>query len=120
MRQLVQDVATKATPLASGGVLALVAILCSWHLLRTFWKLRDIPGPFWAKFTDLYRAGMVKTGRSHEIYQAYHEKYGSLLRLGPNMVSVADPAAIPVIYPMRPGFPKVRLFYWLRLRGTLT
>ncbi|SPQ24146.1 bf063f20-0ead-4d8d-8658-a664e452a012 [Thermothielavioides terrestris] len=108
MAHLVQEIALAAGTIspAGGGILVLLATLCSWHLLRKFWKLRDIPGPFWAKLTDLYRAGIVKTGRSHEIFQAYHQKHGALLRLGPNMVSVADPAEIPVIYPMRPGFPK--------------
>ena len=66
-----------------------------------------MPGPFWAKFTDLQRVLIVKTGRSHEIHQKAHEIYGDLVRLGPNMVSVSDPNAIPVLYPMRPGFPKV-------------
>ncbi|KAK3291691.1 cytochrome P450 [Chaetomium fimeti] len=92
------------------GALAILAGLCCWQLLRVSSVLRDIPGPSLAKVTDLYRAALVKTGRSHEIYQKYHERYGPLLRIGPNMVSVADPAAIPDIYPMRPGFPKGALY----------
>ena len=78
-----------------------------WQTLRTYWKLRGIPGPFWAKITDLHRVWVVKTKKSHEIHQKYHEQHGDLVRLGPNMVSVSDPGAIPTVYPMRPGFPKV-------------
>ena len=69
--------------------------------------LKDVPGPFWAKLTNLQRVLYVKSGRSHEIHQKSHEKHGDLVRLGPNMVSISNPEAVPVVYPMRPGFRKV-------------
>ncbi|KAL4815496.1 cytochrome P450 [Aspergillus spinulosporus] len=87
------------------SLLLLVTALV-WRLFQRQWMLHNIPGPFWAKFTDFHRAYAVKAKRSHWVQQQYHEHYGPLVRLGPNMVSVADPAAIPVIYPARPGFPK--------------
>lgn len=88
-----------------------VIVVVSWscyRLFRTYWRLRDVPGPFWAKLTDLERWSWVKTFRSHEIYEKIHEDYGNVVRVGPNMVSISDPAAIPAVYPTRPGFPKVR------------
>ncbi|KAI0890809.1 cytochrome P450 [Annulohypoxylon nitens] len=76
------------------------------HLFTTYWKLRTIPGPFWAKFTDAQRMLWVKTKKAEIIHLEAHEKYGEFVRLGPNMVSLNDPAAIPELYPMRPGFGK--------------
>ena len=86
----------------------LVLYLC-YHLFRTYWKLRDFPGPLWAKFTNLQRVHWVKTKRAQEIHQKAHQKYGDVVRFGPNMVSLSDPALIPGLYPMRAGFPKVRV-----------
>lgn len=79
------------------------------QLLRVYRRLRHIPGPFWAKFTDLQRVLWVQTQRAHEIHQAAHEKYGDVVRFGPNMVSLADPDWIETLYSMRRGFPKVSI-----------
>lgn len=89
--------------------LAIIAlILLGFQLLRTWWRLKSIPGPFWAKITNFQRVFWVRTGRAHEIHMEMHEKYGDFVRFGPNMISIGDPAAIPTVYPMRPGFPKVK------------
>lgn len=77
------------------------------QLFRTYWRLKHIPGPFLAKITNLQRLSWVKSGRAHEIHQDLHDSHGDFVRFGPNMVSICDPAAIPTVYPMRPGFPKV-------------
>lgn len=89
----------------------LLLISLCYRLLGTYWRLKNIPGPFWARFTNFQRVLWVNTGRAHEIHQAVHRKYGNLVRFGPNMVSIADPAAIPTVYPTRPGFPKVCLSF---------
>lgn len=88
--------------------LALAVSGAGLHLFRVWWRLRHIPGPFWANFTNLQRVLWVKTGRSHEIHRAVHDRYGEVVRFAPNMVSLANPAWIPQLYPIRPGFPKVR------------
>ncbi|KAI1128808.1 putative cytochrome P450 oxidoreductase [Nemania abortiva] len=85
---------------------SLVVLGVGLRLLRVWWRLRHIPGPFWAKFTNLQRVSWVRTGRSHQIHQAIHDKYGEVVRFAPNMVSLANPAWIPQLYPVRPGFPK--------------
>lgn len=88
------------------GVAVSIAIA---HIARTYWRLRHIPGPFWANFTNLQRVAWVNTQRAHEIHQEVHEKYGESVRFGPNMVSLANPEWIPTVYPIRPGFPKASL-----------
>ncbi len=82
------------------------------HLCRTWWRLRQIPGPLPAKITNFQRMGWIGTKRAHLILQGMHEKYGEVVRIGPNMVSFSNPKAIPTVYPMRPGFPKVCIRIW--------
>ena len=103
-----------SNPVAIASLLLLTYLL--YHILQTYWRLRFVPGPFWARFTNLQRVLWVKSRRAHEIHMNLHEKYGDCVRFGPNMVSISDPAAIATVYPMRPGFPKVRVFYDLNCR----
>lgn len=84
--------------------------LITLQLYRTWWRLRQIPGPLPAKITNFQRMGWVGTKRAHLILQDMHEKYGDVVRIGPNMVSFSNPEAIPTVYPMRPGFPKVCIY----------
>ncbi|KAK3897406.1 cytochrome P450 [Staphylotrichum tortipilum] len=53
-----------------------------------FHPLAGIPGPFWAKVTDLWHARQMATGVRHKLLYRLHQKYGPLVRLGPNTVSV--------------------------------
>lgn len=90
------------------GIVGLALSLLCLNFLHTYWRLRHIPGPFWAKFTNLPRIWWVKSGSAQEIHLELHKKYGNIVRFGPNMVSISDPAAIPTVYPVRPGIPKVQ------------
>ena len=87
-------------------IAGLLATAFFW-LGRRYFRLRSIPGPLVARFTNLPRVLWVGSHKSHEIHRSLHEQYGSVVRFGPNMVSVADPAAIAAIYPARSGFLKV-------------
>ncbi|KAK0723562.1 putative cytochrome P450 oxidoreductase [Lasiosphaeria miniovina] len=87
-------------------LLTLAASGIALHLFRTWWRLRHVPGPIWANFTNIQRVLWVTTGRSHEIHRDMHTKYGEVVRFAPNMVSLGNPAWIPQLYPIRPGFPK--------------
>jgi hypothetical protein len=65
---------------------------------RYGYGITSVPGPFWAPCTDFWRL-LVVWGRRPELkHIQLHEKYGPLVRLGPNVVSVSDPEAIRVIY----------------------
>ena len=91
------------------AVVGLLLLYSLSHVIRIYRKLKDVPGPYWARFTDLQRVSWVKSRQAHEIHMAMHDRYGDCVRFGPNMVSISDPAAISTVYPMRPGFPKVCL-----------
>jgi hypothetical protein len=102
------DIAAKvAIPSVKWSALGLLTALICYYYLQTYLRLKHIPGPFWAKFTDWQRVFWVKSKRAQEIHLEQHQKHGDVVRFGPNMVSLADPNLIPELYPMRPGFPKV-------------
>jgi hypothetical protein len=69
--------------------------------------LNKYPGPFFASVTDWWRFFDVY-GRRPELTQiALHRQHGDVVRLGPNVLSFADPAAIKQIYGLNRGFVKV-------------
>ncbi|KAJ5543407.1 cytochrome P450 [Penicillium sp. DV-2018c] len=68
--------------------------------------LRSIPGPFIARFSCLYRPWKISKGNAPDFYLALHEKYGSIVRTGPNTVDISDPKAIPIIYRISSNFLK--------------
>ena len=94
-----------AFPLLIGISLLLVVF----QLWRTWWRLRHIPGPFPASITNFQRVRWVTTKRAHLKLQGMHEKYGEVVRIGPNTVVFSNPEAIPTVYTARTGFPKVRV-----------
>lgn len=85
-------------------ILYILYRLVLFPLLRS--DLHSIPGPVLAKLTDLYRLWLVRTGSAHEHHLRLHKRYGPLVRLGPNNVSVGSPAAIPILYNTRTRHPK--------------
>jgi hypothetical protein len=60
--------------------------------------LRNVPGPFWAKFSNLWLVYHTGQGRMHRKIIEVHEKYGPLVRLGPHEISTADIDSLKVIY----------------------
>ncbi len=75
----------------------------------TYWRspLKKIPGPFLAKFSDLWRF-CNHYGQTHiETQKELHKKYGDVVRLGPNTVSIADASLLKTIYSTRGTFLKV-------------
>jgi hypothetical protein len=79
------------------------------HALRCKYGygLAQIRGPTLAAYTDFWRFWIVWGRRPEKAHIALHEKYGPLVRLGPNLVSVSDPEAIRIIYALNAGFVKV-------------
>ncbi|KIN06832.1 hypothetical protein OIDMADRAFT_111123 [Oidiodendron maius Zn] len=69
-------------------------------------SIRDIPGPFAAKFTNLWLLVQARRGERYKSVDEAHKKYGKLVRIQPNHVSIADSSAIPLIYGHGNGFLK--------------
>lgn len=75
--------------------------------LYNYFLLRGIPGPFLARFTDFWRLLVVRRGDAQETNLALHKKYGKVVRIGPNCVSVTGGDAIPAIYAIQKKLEKV-------------
>lgn len=74
--------------------------------VQSYLRLRHIPGPILASFSNLPRLSWVVSKRSQHVHQKLHAKYGPVVRLGPNAVSIGDPEAIPDIYTFTGKFAK--------------
>jgi hypothetical protein len=75
--------------------------------------LSHIPGPFWARYTDLWAVhnawNGIKFSRKVQSQRELQARYGDVIRTGPRSVTVFDPAAVPVIYGVRSKLDKVRM-----------
>ncbi|KAM0789779.1 hypothetical protein ACM66B_006632 [Microbotryomycetes sp. NB124-2] len=64
----------------------------------TLHPLADVPGPFLAKFTDAWKARESAKGRYVTSLREAHAKWGNVVRIGPNEVSVTAPEDIKTMY----------------------
>jgi benzoate 4-monooxygenase len=72
----------------------------------TYSALRDIPAPSLAPFTNLWLLLQARQGKRYLSVDEAHKKYGTLVRIQPDHVSVADADAIQIIYGHGNGFLK--------------
>jgi cytochrome P450 len=91
--------------LLAAGALAVV------QLTVNSFKLRGIPGPLMARFTDVWRFQAMRSKGWSTRLVALHKKHGKLVRIGPNHISVSDPAAIPIVYGTNPVWVKGPSYY---------
>jgi len=85
----------------------LAASITGYLLNNKFWKgLNKYPGHWAAGYTNWWRFFDV-LGRHHERTTIkLHRKHGDVVRLGPNVLSFADPRAIKIIYGLNKGMVK--------------
>jgi hypothetical protein len=69
--------------------------------------LRSIPGPLLARFSPFYRLVKLSKGDAPVYYRKLHNKYGPIVRTGPNTVDISDSKAVPIIYGINSKFFKV-------------
>ena len=86
-------------------VFGLVLVQYLWTRYRP--HLRNAPGPVLASFSNFWKIGGVLSQDMPWRNIAAHEKYGSLVRIGPNHVSASDPEALKTIYGFTNIFRKV-------------
>ncbi len=79
------------------------------YLARNYFNhgLQKYPGPFLASFTGWWRFFDVLGRRPDITHNKLHQKYGSIVRLAPNMLSISDYRALKSIYGLNKGFIKV-------------
>ena len=71
-------------------------------------SLRHVPGPFLASFSNLWKLTAAWDEDMPEKNIAVHRKYGPVVRIGHNTVSVSDPSALSTIYSFQ-AWNKVRI-----------
>ncbi|KAI1077430.1 cytochrome P450-like protein [Whalleya microplaca] len=78
------------------------------YLARNYFRrgLNKYPGPFLAQFSDWPRFYKVWLRRPEQWHIRLHEKYGDVVRLGPNALSFGNPNVIKTIYGLGKGFTK--------------
>jgi hypothetical protein len=64
--------------------------------------LSHIPGPFAARTTELWRTSRYFRGTWHKDILELHRRYGPVVRVSPNEVSVVDADALTTVW----GFSK--------------
>ncbi|KAI0541875.1 cytochrome P450 family protein [Xylaria digitata] len=83
------------------------ASACTYIIYQyVFSPLAAFPGPLAAKFTKIWRAYGMYKGTWHRDIVDLHRKYGPVVRIGPNELSVGDPEAFRQIYRVSKAFPK--------------
>ena len=92
------------------GLLCLVGYYYLYPYFVTYDYLRDIPAPFPAQFTNLWLLSVCRRGRRYMIADEVHARLGPMVRIAPNHVSIADDAAIQVIYGHGNGFLKSNFY----------
>ena len=117
----ISTVSSPSIAMALIYILAILSLGITLRLLLNFFTpgLHSIPGPFWAKFSNLWR--LVSTARGHHeiTLQKLHRLHGNVVRVGPNALSIADPEAIKSIYGFKTDFVKVCLVRSLRFCPSL-
>ena len=70
--------------------------------------LNEYPGHPLAGYTNWWRYFDVQGRKAQWTHVDLHRKHGDIVRLGPNVLSFADPRAIKTIYGLNKGMTKVR------------
>ena len=79
------------------------------YLLRNKYRhgLNKYPGPSIAAYTDWWRFFDALGRKPEQTHIKLHRQHGDIVRMGPNILSFADPRAIKIIYGLNKGFVKV-------------
>ncbi|OHF03155.1 cytochrome P450 3A9 [Colletotrichum orchidophilum] len=71
--------------------------------------LRKLPGPWYAPLTTLHLRYLFSTGTIWKLVERSHNKYGSIVRLGPRQVWISDKEAMKEIL-IKTDLPKVAMY----------
>lgn len=89
------------------GLALFVALGIRFLSFRYVYGLRRFKGPFLASFTNVWK--LLYCWRNTEIpLRGLHDRYGDIVRLGPNALSFRNPQAIRDIFGAGKNWAKVR------------
>ncbi|EUC37827.1 hypothetical protein COCCADRAFT_84517 [Bipolaris zeicola 26-R-13] len=101
------------------AILSVLFLLFTFRIIYNlfFSPLARIPGPFWARITDLWHVRLIRTCSEHSALHDLHARYGPLVRIGPSKLSVTDATAFRKIYNVAAPFPKTDYYQPFRVPG---
>ncbi|KEF63430.1 uncharacterized protein A1O9_01408 [Exophiala aquamarina CBS 119918] len=85
-------------PLPAAGMALIMLCVCYVVYYSYLHPLSKYPGPFWAKLTNFWKVYQYWSRGFHHRMLEMHEKYGPVVRIGPNDVSFSNKEAIGPIY----------------------
>ena len=88
---------------------AAAATLFTYFIVSTayYWyRLRHVPGPFFAGLSSLWTGSVTATGQDAVFYDDLAKKYGHLIRIGPNLVLTSDLETLRRISGVRSSYGK--------------
>ncbi|KAK4231621.1 cytochrome P450 [Podospora fimiseda] len=78
----------------SFAVLTAGSLFILWYIIssiKSWYRLRNVPGPFLARFSYAWLAYRIIRGDVKRVFIKMHNKYGPIIRIGPNQVVTDDP-----------------------------
>lgn len=100
---VVSLIVSRWTPVVA---VAAAALFLLYPYFVTHRGLRHIRAPFPAQFTNLWLLSVCRRGNRFQVMDELHKKLGTVVRIQPNHVSIADDDAIQIIYGHGNGFLK--------------
>lgn len=89
------------------AVILPVTLLLAYAVYQLFINpLSPIPGPLWAKLTPFWLVLQCRRTKRSKVVVAMHKKYGDIVRIAPNHVSINKPEALAQVYAHKSGFNK--------------
>ncbi|CAG9951321.1 unnamed protein product [Clonostachys rosea f. rosea IK726] len=99
-------------PFLVGALIILTAIYAVFLAMKS--PLRNIPGPWYNRFTSIVLKGYILAGRRIHYVDFLHRKYGTVVRLSPDEVAISDLEAFSQIHKIGSGFIKSAWYDKLR------
>ncbi|KAK4173808.1 putative cytochrome P450 pisatin demethylase-like protein [Triangularia setosa] len=89
----------------------LVSYMIGWIIYaRWFHPYSKYPGPFLASITRLWIIKELWSGKAEVTQREWHTKYGPIIRIAPDEVSISDPSVIKTIYGAGTTFTKTEFY----------
>ena len=87
--------------LFGGAALSAVVLLLTsyvFNYLVTYRQFQSIPGPIFAKFSNLWVSYVQFYGDTVDAVDKLHAKHGKIVRIQPNHISIAHESAVQAVY----------------------
>ena len=88
------------------ALISAVALAFSYYRTGHKTGQSELPGPRLARYSNLWRIQNGNSGSAPQTFHQLHRKYGKVVRIGPNHVSISDPALVSIVYGVLSKFTK--------------